>query len=255
MNEKVIYTSLVGGYDDLLQPEVIFHDFDYICFSNDFQEKRNGVWEIRPIPFYCEDKTRLSRYVKLNPHLVLSEYKYSLWVDSNIQILNDYLLERLNLMIEDEVKIAMVEHPKINCIYKDAYNCIKAANEKYSTIIEQVMFLCSEGYPKENGLYENNLIFREHNAPDIVQISTEWWRIYMRYSRRDQLSFCYVVWKYKAFVSSLLPHGCSTFDKQYFHRRGHKISTCQRVVRKLKYYKNMLFLSVYGFPIKVGVKR
>ena len=33
MSKIAIYTSLVGGYDNLLQPEVVDENFDYICFS------------------------------------------------------------------------------------------------------------------------------------------------------------------------------------------------------------------------------
>lgn len=34
MKKKVIYTVLVGGYDNLMQPQVIDDSFDYICFTD-----------------------------------------------------------------------------------------------------------------------------------------------------------------------------------------------------------------------------
>ena len=60
MNRKVIYTCIVDGYDELRQPLAVDPDFDYICFSNDYQQIKVGVWEIRPIPYSSKDKTRLS---------------------------------------------------------------------------------------------------------------------------------------------------------------------------------------------------
>ncbi|MCD7978378.1 MAG: DUF616 domain-containing protein, partial [Tannerellaceae bacterium] len=85
MNKKVIYTCLVGNYDSLSQPGIVCEEFDYICFSNNIKEQKIGVWQIRPIPFFHGNKTRLSRYVKLNPHIVLPNYIYSLWIDANIE--------------------------------------------------------------------------------------------------------------------------------------------------------------------------
>ena len=91
MNKNVIYTCLTGNYDGLKQPKYIYDGYDYICFSNEFSESHIGIWEIRKIPFETNDKLRLSRFVKINPHLALPEYEYSLWMDSNLQIVGDEL--------------------------------------------------------------------------------------------------------------------------------------------------------------------
>lgn len=48
MKDFVIYTVLVGGYDDVLQPKVVDDRFDYILFSNDFKETKQGIWNITP---------------------------------------------------------------------------------------------------------------------------------------------------------------------------------------------------------------
>ena len=36
----VIYTAMVGGYDEIMQPLVVDDRFDYILFSNDIKENR-----------------------------------------------------------------------------------------------------------------------------------------------------------------------------------------------------------------------
>lgn len=43
MKKFVIYSVLVGNYDDVLQPAVIDDRFDYILFSNDINENNMGV--------------------------------------------------------------------------------------------------------------------------------------------------------------------------------------------------------------------
>lgn len=241
MNKKVIYTCVTGGYDNLSQPQCIFDGFDYICFSDDFKEKRVGVWEIRPIPFKCKDKTRHSRFVKLNPHLALPEHDYSLWMDSNLCILTNELRHTMDALIERDVLMASVAHPEFDCIYDDAEKCIIGGRDTYWAIRRQVMFLKSQCYPCHNGLYENNLIFRKHNDALIRKISEEWWALYMQYSKRDQLSLCYVLWKNRFAPELLLPIGFSTRNSMCIGYTKHpKRSFIVRLRTKIKSLSNRL---------------
>ena len=52
MNRYVIYTAVVGNYDEIKQPQVVDNRFDYILFSNDIKEKNVGIWQVRPIPYH-----------------------------------------------------------------------------------------------------------------------------------------------------------------------------------------------------------
>ena len=40
MKDFVVYTVLTGGYDNILQPLVVDDRFDFILFSNDFDDKK-----------------------------------------------------------------------------------------------------------------------------------------------------------------------------------------------------------------------
>ena len=44
-----VYTCIIGGYDELLQPRVPDPEFDYICFVGKGEKTadRVGVWKIR----------------------------------------------------------------------------------------------------------------------------------------------------------------------------------------------------------------
>lgn len=236
-NNKVIYTSLTGKYDQLTQPKCVFEGFDYICFSNDYKEKKIGIWEIRPIPFKCKDKTRLSRFVKLNPHIALPDYEYSLWMDSNLCILTNELLRIINSLIDKKSLMASVLHPQFDCIYDDAIQCIIGGRDSYFTIKKQVLFLSSQKYPTHNGLYENNLILRKHNVETIKSISDEWWKLYTSYSKRDQLSLCYVLWKNNYIPDLLFPKGISTRNSKCICYVNHR--------------KKNFFLRLKSFIIKI----
>lgn len=203
MNNKVIYTCIVGGYDNLMQPGVIDDSFDYICFSDDFQEKKIGVWEIRPIPFNHPNPTRKSRFVKLMPHEVLKEYDYSLWIDGNIRITGKELYGLIDNAISQESLMSGVAHPWNHCIYDETVALFVVRKINFKTAKKTYRHLKEEGMPKGRGLFENNIIFRKHNDEKIVKIDTEWWDEYQKISQRDQLSLMLVLYR-NNFTPSLL---------------------------------------------------
>lgn len=219
MQRKVIYTCYTGGYDSLKQPLTIYEDYDYICFTDNVTAKQNGVWEMRPIPYENTDNTRRARYIKHNPHIILPDYEYSVWIDSNIQIVDEYLKSRVDLLITEGSKMAHITHPRRGCIYVEAIKCIRKNNDKNILIYNFIKKISSEGFPKNYGLSETNIIYRKHNDDTIKTVSQEWWNNITTYSRRDQLSFYYVLWKLDVKVDKLFPKGIDT------HRIKHFIKT------------------------------
>lgn len=192
---KVIYTSIVGGYDSLPQPIAIDGSFEYVCFSDDIGSGRGGVWQVRPIPYSNTDKTRLSRYVKLQPHRVLEEYDVSVWIDANIQIIGREFYDIVNERIASGCLIAQVPHPQRDCVYEEISKCYRDVRIGLSDALSQRRHLLKEGFPRHFGMMENNLILRRHNDPLVKKISDAWWKEYLEYSIRDQLSLMPVYWK------------------------------------------------------------
>ena len=192
---KVIYTSIVGGYDTLPQPLVVDEGFEYVCFSNDIEEGRAGVWQVRPIPYSNNDRTRLSRYVKLQPHVVLPGYDVSVWIDANIRVIGDEFYRIVNERIESGSLMAQVSHPQRDCVYEEISRCYQDVRIGFFDALRQRRHLKMEGFPRHLGLMENNLILRRHNDPVVRRISDSWWKEYLDYSIRDQLSLMPVLWK------------------------------------------------------------
>jgi hypothetical protein len=247
MNKYVIYTSLTGGYDDLPQYEVIDSDFDYICFTNDYPDgSKQGIWQIRAIPFQCDDKTRLSRYVKLMPHKVFPDYEYSIWLDANVSIISNEIYDIIRKRIAARDKWAGVKHPLRDCLYEDAKVCVEGGITEFSIAHRQLEQMRNEGFPIHYGLNENNLILRNHNDELIEKIDVEWWDIYCRYSRRDQFSLFYVFWKNSFSPTYILPPHISTRNFSGLRYISHKkASIPKRINRKLKYYKIALINKFY----------
>ncbi len=199
-NKIAIYTANVGEYDTLHQPylPVEFYDvFDFICFTDVKTNDRHGYWKFRQIDYHNDDKVRIARYVKLHPHKFLQDYEYSVWIDSNIEIIGSVIYENCLNKIKNDIKFSSVKHPKLNCAYSDGVLCAKSNKDSIFKIRNHLSFLESEDYPKNNGLFETQIVFRKHNNPQIIDVNNLWWKLMTKYSRRDQLSINYILWKFE----------------------------------------------------------
>ena len=190
----MIYSAIVGGYDEIMQPSVVDERFDYVLFSNDIKDSQIGVWKIRPIGYSNPDNTRVCRYVKTHPEELLKEYEVSVWTDSNVQVLSNYVYERIAELDKQDVVVSSMWHPARQCIYEEAFAVMNMMVEHERVVVDWCHFLRKERYPQNNGLCETNVMFRKHNEV-VRQIDELWWHCIENYSRRDQLSFNYVLWK------------------------------------------------------------
>jgi hypothetical protein len=219
-NKKVIYTCIVGGYDTLMQPAVIDDSFDYICFVKKGQRhsEKQGVWRIEEIPYDCPSGKQLSAYTKLQPHVVLSQYDYSLWIDGNISINDAGIYEVIDKKIEEGVSYSGVNHLIRDCAYDDAA-AVAYCHTKVPmlSLIRTVLFLKKEHFPMHYGLYETGVTFRKHNDPTIVKFDNLWWQLFCKYAKRDQLCHTYCLKKFGIEFNYLLPKEYCARNHPYFN--------------------------------------
>lgn len=191
-NTKVIYTALTKGYDELRQPETVHPDYDYICFSNDLSDADIGVWKIRKIPYANPSGTRLTRYPKLNPHLVLPEYVYSIWVDANVTI-GETIYRRADELLDDGAVCALSAHAKRTTVYQEADALLHQGFGEPWLVYRQARFMLEQGFTGPAWLPVCSLIFRRHADPRVIAFSRAWWEQYCRFSCRDQMSVNYAM--------------------------------------------------------------
>ena len=195
----VVYTCITNDYDDINEISIykyINPDWDYVCYTdnkNDIEQKQIGIWEIRPLVFDKLDNTRNNRYHKINAHLLFPEYDESIYLDSNINILTDFIFERIK---NSTYGIVLPSHFRDVCIYQE-YNIVKKRQiDDIDLITKELEIIKEAGMPRLYGFAENNIIYRKHNQQNIKNIMDEWWYMVSHYSKRDQLSLVYLLWKY-----------------------------------------------------------
>lgn len=193
--KKVVYTAIVGDSD--IMPVV--HDYvregwQYVCFTDNKTLQRLakfGQWEIRPLLFNVLDDTKNARWHKTHPLELFPGYAESLWVDANFNILTSYIFD----LIENTRSELLV--PKHYCrvsIYQEIA-AVSALSREYADNVRRIeQFLKSESMPDNFGLNETNLVYRKHTAK-VKKLMDDWWYMIENFSKRDPLSFSYVLWK------------------------------------------------------------
>lgn len=191
ISDKVIYTCITGNYDNLL-PQPLFSDYDYVCFTDNPDMKSDGIWEVRMLPDSLSHLTAVKqqRYAKLHPHILLPEYTYSIWIDANVKVLTDP-----SPLFDENYSVEIPTHPTRNCIYAEEKACATMKKDQEEIMLPQMDRYRAQGFPKEYGLVQTNIMFRKHNEPDCIRLMEAWWTEIEKGSHRDQLSFNYALWK------------------------------------------------------------
>lgn len=216
-NKILIYTALFGNYDELLEPEVIDKNCDYICITDNKQLK-SIKWKIQYLD-NIDNPVELNRMYKMLPHRFFSEYDYALYVDSNIK-LNKSPLKIINAYM-DKAAIAFPRHFMRDCIYDEALTCLrhkKITKAEYETITTEL--LEANKFPKKYGLAENNILVRNLKDQPLIDVMEEWWVLFREYAARDQLSLMYLLWKHR--VSYCFMEESSRNKNDYFSYMLHK---------------------------------
>ena len=165
------YSFLSEGYDVPQNQERIFTDKDVDLFK---------------------DPTRNARMVKILSHLFVRE-EWSLWMDADIELLVSP--EEILNKYKDRGDIVFMKHRFRDCAYDEAIAVISGGRDTNRPLIqEQVNTYLMDHYPKQNGLFETGVILRR-NTVGIQELNEFWWAQNCRYSKRDQLSINYSVWK------------------------------------------------------------
>jgi len=189
---NIIYTCVTGDYDTLKEPNVITEGWDYICFTNNLNLKSKN-WKIIYIENNGLCNTKLARKVKINPWIYLENYDLLFWIDANLNI-NCDLNKFINNNFNKDSLICMMTHGRRNCIYKEAEQCILENKDNKDVILNQINQYKIEGFPENFGMSQTGLLIRR-NTIEVNNFCKLWWNEVLNKSKRDQLSFYYIMWK------------------------------------------------------------
>ena len=199
MSDRIIYTSVFGGYDKVV--EQTSSGWDWKCFSED-----NSL-------LLYEDNNRNAKRFKILPHRYFEDYEYSVFIDGNMTVRGN-LDELIDKYLSD-ANVAFFSHSNNHldsrdCAYQEAQTIFDLGEKNMNITPERGMLNYKDnpnvikkqmdryfmiGYPKNNGLITGMVILRRHNEDDCIKTMEDWWTEIKYNSKRDQLSFNYCAWK------------------------------------------------------------
>ncbi|MEX3019858.1 glycosyltransferase domain-containing protein [Kluyvera sp. STS39-E] len=217
MKKGVVYTAVTGGYDDFKKHHEN-EQFDYICFTDyEYSGVIPSPWlHVRLPPSRLNNKD-LARYCKLNPHLLLPNYDFSIWIDGNIRIKSD-LYDYVQNILEN-YDIASYDHWWRDQTEQEFYVCAIQGFDLAWNLKHQYSRYKEDGYYSTN-FYENNVLFRNHMSKNIINMQNLWWKEYLSGGKRDQYSFTYSAFKSNVNIHSLGMHDPRIL-KKYFDYSEH----------------------------------
>lgn len=195
----IIYTANVGNYDIIKSISRVRPGYRYVCYT-DNQAARSDFWEIRNLDSIAQDcpgAVLKSRYIKFFPHKLFPEEKHSLYLDCNIDIVDDQVYQKIETLISDGSLFSLARHFKRNCVYDEIVACAEQRKDLPENLRKMEEFLRSQGYPEQRGLYSCGVLFRDHASPLVQRLMSEWWEMFSTLSRRDQLSLPYLLDKHQ----------------------------------------------------------
>lgn len=191
--KTAIYTCLFGGYDHLLLPKSsIKEEADFFCFT-DTNIHSDLFKTINTLPQSSSPVVN-SRFPKINSHIVLPDYDFTIYLDANLLLIANSLENFLSLMLKD-ASIGRFRHNSRNCIYKEAEVIMKRGLAPHGQVMNMINRYKAEGFPENYGLGANSVIFRDQRDPSVAKFNEAWWAEFLNGPKRDQLSFDYVKWK------------------------------------------------------------
>ncbi len=209
----VVYTCITGKYDNLVSPYIYPNNIDYILYS-DLVDAQG--WNHKDIPEKLRKKYNnalINRYIKFHPfELFQDKYDFSIYIDGNITPISD--LSVLTELINTEIGIAFHSHCTRNCIYEEVKACQILKKGNLVQLEKQVKRYKGEGFPKEFGMVEGNVIVTDLKNTKAKKLFSECWDELIRSeSGRDQMVWPYLFWKKEIEIERI----CSLGKNVYYN--------------------------------------
>lgn len=198
---RVVYTSLFGGYEPLLdQPVAADSDLDFVVFTDD-ETMQSKTWDVRLVPpAFPADRTRSSRRVKILAHQYLPDYDESLYIDNSVLLTRPPEALFADLLPDDS-PMAVLTHSFRGPVREEFAAVVKRKREIDIICAEQLAHYeqTAPAALADQTLWAG-ILLRRHGDPAVQAAMQMWWEHVLRYSRRDQLSLPFVL------LASGLPH-------------------------------------------------
>jgi len=176
--------TAITGMKDILRKDQAKAD-KFVAFTDQSGEP----WESIPHCHLFHDPVRNAKIHKILIHKFVEGT--TIWMDGNIA-LKEPAKDAIERLLGDS-DMWVSQHPGRACIYEEVEPASMRDENGLDCALKAQRYR-EEGYPKDNGLYECNVIIRRDNERT-RRFNEMWWAEVCSGTRRDQISFPYCLWK------------------------------------------------------------
>lgn len=252
----VIYSAVFGNYDNVVKPQKVFKDVDYVLFTD--QPVKQNPWRTVHVDWFDtvdeEFRNRRSaRHFKALPSLYMPKHKVSIWIDMTHEVHeHPKNIEKEYLQESD---IALFRHELRDCVYQEASAVFQYSMDSKDNIDRQTHLYKTHKYPAHNKLWETPGVVRR-NSTSMTKVGWMWWEMLCSYSSRDQISLPYILDKLKIKPTTLpgFSGKCSDINNKIIPAvRDHtKDAHIKKMKRKRNSIKPLHELVTSGFAIPIN---
>lgn len=183
-----VFTTLTGRYEKLNeQPVAAESGIPFLCLTDD-PALRSETWQTRLIsPLFGMDPVRSQREFKIRPHVHLSEFDASLYIDNSVVLKEPP--ERVFERYCPASGFCLPRHSFRDTVLEEFVVVSKLGLDDQNRIFEQLSHY-SAGFREvlEERPYWTGILVRDHRHPLVCEVMDIWAAHVCRYCRRDQLS-------------------------------------------------------------------
>lgn len=194
----IVYTAIFGGRDSYSEPPP--GPFKSVVFTDNKIEVDRALVEIISVTPWSIDRIRKARRIKVLSHRYADD-DVSVWVDGSYTTNRVDFVSLAREALAD-FDVAAFRHPKRDCVYKEADECLACSLDHPEYILPQMERYKAKSYPERAGLWETGILLRRKSRA-VDDFNELWWDEIERGSRRDQLSFGYSALKSKVSVFTI----------------------------------------------------
>ncbi|MBW5810713.1 glycosyltransferase [Yersinia kristensenii] len=191
MKKIAIYKVLIGDYDELTNDAFkVAEDSDVIAYDYYFISDRELVvpepWKLIFIQRKYDSAAVENRLYKIGVPEILSQYDYTIYLDSNISINGD-LNKLLNIVINDDHYIYAYPHFINTSVEEEITNCFIFSRINYREMCKAKLYL--HLYLKNKVGFECGVLIRKKQDAKLTALAELWFELYFNNVRRDQFYF------------------------------------------------------------------
>lgn len=181
-----IYRCAIGDYDILLSERIIIKDADYFLFT-DNAELNIYPYKTIHVDIIDDNPSLTNRSIKLKIPDILKEYDLTVYLDSNIAI-----LDNLNFIVDEFLstgkEMGSFAHPYALSIEEEINMCIRYGKADKSVLHEEIEYYNSLPDLPRPRLSDNSILLRKKPDKNMLNAMKYWYEMVKKYSGRDQIS-------------------------------------------------------------------